>query len=93
MVATSIVSPLYATDHLDVSKVHVVDIDGISTRYYEDGAGSPLVLFSGGQIGSLYTIDSYSLNLDALAKHFRVIAVDKLGQGGTAGPLSDAAYT
>ena len=90
---TSIISPLYATDHLAASKLHVVDVDGIATRYYEDGVGVPLVLFAGGQIGSLYTIDSYSLNLDALARHFRVIAVDKLGQGGTAGPLRDADYT
>lgn len=93
MVAAPIISQLYATDHLDASKVRVVDVDGVSTRYYEDGSGAPLVLFSGGQIGSLYTIDSYSLNLDALAKHFRVIAVDKLGQGGTAGPLTDADFT
>lgn len=93
MVATSMISPLYAADHLDPAKLHFVDVDGVRTRYYEDGTGSPLVLFPGGQIGSLYTIDSYSLNLDALAKHFRVIAVDKLGQGGTAGPASDGDYT
>ena len=33
------------------------------TRYYEDGQGEPLVLFHGGEFGSLYTLDSWSLNL------------------------------
>lgn len=89
----STLSPVYASDHLDASKVKYVDADGVKTRYYEDGDGPPLVLFSGGQIGSIYTLDSYSLNFDTPAKHFRVIGMDKLGEGGTAGPLTDADFT
>ena len=70
-------------DTLDSQKIRFVDVDGIRTRYYEDGAGEPLVLFHGGHFGEWYSLDCWSLNLADLAKHFHVYAVDKLGQGST----------
>ena len=76
-------------DGLDASKLHFVDVDGIRTRYYEDGAGEPLVLFVGGEYGSYYSLDAWSLNLPGLARHFHVYAVDKLGQGHTDNPRTD----
>ncbi len=80
-------------DRLDPAKLRFVDVDGIRTRYYEDGAGEPLVIFHGGQFGSLYSLDCWSLNFDGLAERFHVYAVDKLGQGYTDPPLCDEDYT
>jgi 2-hydroxy-6-oxonona-2,4-dienedioate hydrolase len=82
-------------DGLDKSKLHFIDVDGVSTRYYDDGEGEPLILFSGGQFGFpfIYSLDHWSLNLSGLAPNFRVIALDKLGQGHTANPLSNEDYT
>jgi 2-hydroxy-6-oxonona-2,4-dienedioate hydrolase len=79
-------------DHLDQSKLKFVDVDGIRTRYYEDGAGEPLVLMHGGQVGTGYSLDSWSLVQPTLAQHFHVYALDKLGQGQTGNPKGDA-YT
>jgi 2-hydroxy-6-oxonona-2,4-dienedioate hydrolase len=81
-------------DGLDQAKIRYTDVDGVRTRYYEDGAGEPLVLISGGEFfGSPYSLDAWSLNLPELARHFRVIAIDKLGQGYTDNPKSEAEYT
>ncbi len=76
-------------DRLEASKLQFVDVDGVRTRYYEDGAGEPLVLIHGGQFGSQYSLDSWSLVLPALAAHFHVYALDKLGQGHTDNPRGD----
>jgi 2-hydroxy-6-oxonona-2,4-dienedioate hydrolase len=90
---TATLSTMYETDRFDTSKVRFIDVDGIHTRVYEAGSGPTLVLFSGGQIGSLYSIDSYSLNLEALAEDLHVIAIDKIGQGATGAPEDDANLT
>ncbi len=83
----------FVRDGLDARRLRVVDADGIATRVYEDGAGPPLLLLHGGDFGSLYSLDAWSLNLEALASRFRVVAFDKLGQGHTANPESDERYT
>jgi 2-hydroxy-6-oxonona-2,4-dienedioate hydrolase len=76
-------------DGLDRSKLKFIEVDGIRTRYYEDGAGEPLVLLHGGQFGSGYSLDAWSLVLPTLARHFHVYALDKLGQGQTGNPKGD----
>ena len=73
-------------DGLDPGNVHFVDVQGVPTRYYRAGSGEPLVLFHGGQFASLYSLDSWSLALPALAGKFEVFAIDKLGQGYTGNP-------
>jgi pimeloyl-ACP methyl ester carboxylesterase len=80
-------------DSLDQSRIHFVDVDGIRTRYYEDGQGEPLVLIHGGDFGSLYSLDAWSLNLPALARRFHVYAFDKLGQGHTDAPRGETDYS
>jgi pimeloyl-ACP methyl ester carboxylesterase len=40
-----------------------------------------------------YSLDAWSLNVGPLARHFRVYAVDKLGQGLTDNPRTDEEYT
>ena len=85
----------HVNDTLDGRKIRFIDIEGIKTRYYEDGNGEPLVLFNGGEFGLPfhYSLDCWSLNLPGLAKHFHVYAVDKLGQGHTENPRTDEEYT
>ena len=73
-----------------------IDVDGIRTRYLEAGEGEPLVLFHGGNMGSgnmAECAEDWELNLAGLSRHFRVVAVDKLGQGYTDNPRTDADYT
>lgn len=73
-----------------------IDADGIKTRYFEQGNGEPLVLWHGSHFGTQDACDSaldWELNFDALSEWFRVIAVDKLGQGHTDNPKTDADYT
>jgi 2-hydroxy-6-oxonona-2,4-dienedioate hydrolase len=80
-------------DGLEPGRLRFVEADGIRTRVYDAGEGEPLVLVHGGGFGSLYSLDGWSLNLPRLAERFRVLAFDKLGQGHTGNPESDAAYT
>jgi 2-hydroxy-6-oxonona-2,4-dienedioate hydrolase len=73
-----------------------VDVDGVQTRYFEAGAGEPILFIYGGNFGSADSASSaytWNLNIAALARRFRVIAVDKLGQGETGNPQRDADYT
>ena len=70
-----------------------VDVKGIKTRYFEAGSGESLVLIPGGQMSSCSSAYHWSLNFDVLREHFHVYAVDKLGQGYTDNPKSDADYT
>ena len=83
----------HVLDSLDTSKLNFVTVNGYRTRYYADGNGEPFVLFHGGQYASLYSLDSWSLALPALAENFRVIAVDKPGQGYTDNPPSPDRYS
>lgn len=74
-----------------------VDVQGVPTRYFEAGAGEPVVFIYGGNFGmadgasSAYT---WNLNLEPLAQAgYRAIAFDKLGQGETGNPMRDEDYT
>lgn len=80
-------------DSLDQSRISWTDVDGIRTRFYEDGEGEPLVLIHGGHFGFIDALDTWSLNLKELAKSFHVYAFDKIGQGYTGIPARDRDYT
>jgi 2-hydroxy-6-oxo-6-(2'-carboxyphenyl)-hexa-2,4-dienoate hydrolase len=80
-------------DKLDPAQLRHVDVGGVRTRVFEAGSGEPLLLIHGGQYGSFYSLDAWSLNLGPLARHFRVIAFDKLGQGHTGPPAEPDGYT
>ena len=56
-----------------------VDVDGIRTRYLHAGDGPPLLLIHGLGISA----DCWFYNIDALARHFSVFALDMLGHGFT----------
>ena len=73
-----------------------IDVDGITTCYYEQGEGPILVLFHGGNFGSNDAADcalDWALNFDGLSKKYHVFAIDKIGQGYTANPKNDGDYT
>jgi len=81
---------------MDFSQAKFIDVDGINTRYFDEGAGETVVLFHGGNFGSPHGADcaaDWDLNFDGLAEACRVIAVDKIGQGYTDNPETDADYT
>jgi 2-hydroxy-6-oxonona-2,4-dienedioate hydrolase len=66
-----------------------IDVDGVKTRYIDQGQGQPIVLVHGGAMGDLNTassLDDWRLNTDALSQKYRVIAFDRLGQGFSANP-------
>ena len=69
-----------------------VDVDGIRTRYFEGGSGEAMVLVHGGHFGSDISAIAWTPIFNHLARHFHVYAVDKLGQGHTGNPQSDADY-
>jgi len=73
-----------------------VDVGGIETCYYEAGDGPPLVLLHGGNTGSPDAADcalDWDTNFDALARRYRVFAIDKIGQGYTGNPKTDDGYS
>ena len=81
---------------MDFLQAKFVDVDGITTRYFDKGSGETVVLFHGGNFGSPHGADcaaDWNLNFDGLAEECRVIAVDKIGQGYTDNPETDDDYT
>lgn len=68
-----------------------VDVDGVRTRYFERGTGTPLVLVHGGHYGGLNSAEDWELNA-GLSEHFRLICVDKLGMGHTDPPSEEDQY-
>lgn len=69
-----------------------VDVDGYRTRYFDEGSGDPIVFVSGGEFGTLTGATGWALNFDDLRSDYRVVAVDKVGQGHTDNPRSPADY-
>jgi len=70
-----------------------VDVNGVKARYYEAGAGEPMVMIHGGFTAGSSTANVFSRNLAGLAKRFHVFAVDRLGSGMSGNPLKDDDYT
>jgi len=66
-----------------------VDAGGVRTHYLEAGSGAPgappLVLIHGGGAGADST-GNWSSTIPALARYFRVLALDMIGFGGTGKP-------
>lgn len=59
-----------------------VHIDGIRTHYFDEGRGDVVVLLHSGEFGACAEL-SWENTLHALARHYRVVAPDWLGYGGT----------
>lgn len=81
---------------LDMGEEKWIDVDGIRTRYFDQGEGERIVFFHGGHLGSASgasTARIWELNTSVLKGHRNVIAVDKFGQGWTDIPKRDEDYT
>lgn len=62
-----------------------IDVNGVSTHYYEAGSGEPLILIHGGGAGA----DAYGNwrgCMSDFARHFNVFAIDMIGFGFTDKP-------
>jgi len=62
-----------------------IDAGGVRTHYLEAGQGRPLVLIHGGGAGA-DSEGNWRGTIPAFARHYRVIALDMVGFGGTAKP-------
>ena len=72
------------------------DVDGVRTRYFDEGQGAPIVFIHGRQCGDASGGESaqdFDLNFTPLSKRYRCVAIDRLGQGFTDLPKRDADYT
>lgn len=71
-----------------------VDVDGVRTRYYDYGKGETIVLVHGGMgMGMSSTANNWSRNILGLSRRFRVLAVDRVGQGMTTVPVDEKLVT
>jgi len=78
--------PQWLDDMREADARHI-DVLGVRTRYFEAGSGPPMVLVHGGQPSSMDgTAWDWQQNFRALSRHFRVLALDRLGQGYTDHP-------
>jgi pimeloyl-ACP methyl ester carboxylesterase len=70
------------------AKGKTIDLDGKRTHYLERGEGEPLILLH----GFFYDSFMWASNIDALAKHFHVYALDLWGFGYSTRTLMDYSY-
>jgi len=93
--SASVAADDYRPRSVDMGPEQWIDVDGIRTRYFDQGHGRPVVFFLGGHYGGADagTARIWDLNFAALSKYLNVIAVDRLGQGFTDNPLRDEDYT
>lgn len=86
----------YVPKSSDMGEEKWIDVDGIKTRYFDEGTGERIVLIHGSQMGASDGASSartWALNFPVLAQYQNCIAFDKLGQGYTDNPKRDADYT
>jgi 2-hydroxy-6-oxonona-2,4-dienedioate hydrolase len=69
-----------------------IDVNGVTTRYYEAGEGEPLILVHGEGWSGHSSANTWSKTIPGLAKRFHVFAPDKLGSGMTGNPPDDKDY-
>lgn len=65
-----------------------IDVNGIRTRYYDEGRGDVLLLIHGSRFSPWGSANTWTRNVAGLAKKFRVLAPDKLCSGMTDNPKS-----
>lgn len=86
----------YLPASLDMGEEKWIDVDGYRTRYFDAGKGEPIVFVHGVQMGSTDGSSSartWELNFLVLAARHNTISLDRIGQGYTDNPKTDADYT
>lgn len=94
--AASPTDAAFAPSSQDMGEEKWIDVDGIRTRYFDQGTGEPIVMIHGAQMGApdgASSAKTWQLNHPVLSRHHNAIAFDKLGQGYTDNPKRDADYT
>ena len=69
---------------MHIPKDRTIKIGAVSTRYWMDGEGPPVILIH----GLSNSIEDWLLNFQEIAAHHRVYALDLIGHGRTDKPLS-----
>lgn len=69
------------------------DVAGIRSAYRDTGSGIPVLLIHGGDPRATSNLDDWGRYAELLSQNFRVVAVDKLGQGYTDNPLDPSGFT
>jgi pimeloyl-ACP methyl ester carboxylesterase len=82
----SAAQPASKTASIGGFEAKFVEVNGINTRYYDQGSGDPLLLVHGGPWEGTSSANDWSRNIEGLAKQFRVLAPDNLGNGATGNP-------
>lgn len=80
----------------DMGEARWTEVAGIRTRYFQAGSGAPVVFLHGGSFGSrdaVCTARDWAPVFQDLAEGFEVLSLDRLGQGFTDQPKTDADYT
>jgi 2-hydroxy-6-oxonona-2,4-dienedioate hydrolase len=86
----------YNPVNADMGSEKWLDVGGIRTRYFDHGSGEPVVFIHGAHMGAgdgASSAKTWALNFPVLRNWHNVIAFDKLGQGYTDNPKTDADYT
>ena len=65
------------------------DVNGVRTRYYDEGSGEPMVLVHGSGFAGTASANTWAPVIGLLAKRYHVYAPDKLASGMTDNPKSD----
>jgi 2-hydroxy-6-oxonona-2,4-dienedioate hydrolase len=65
-----------------------VDVNGIRTRYYDEGQGEVMLMIHGSRFSPWGSANTWTRNIPGLSKKFRVLAPDKLCAGMTDNPKS-----
>ena len=75
------------------NKAKFVDVNGVRTRYFDQGTGQTILFVHGGQAGGyLNSAQKWEQNFHELSENYRVIALDRLGQGQTQGLAAPQDY-
>ncbi len=71
------------------AEAQFIEVNGVRTRYFDKGDGPVLLLVHGGQPSAAdFNAWEWQQNFDGLAEDFRVIALDRIGQGYTDNPAN-----
>jgi len=80
----------------DMGPERWIEAGGYRTRYFDQGKGERIVFIHGVQMGvtdGSSSARTWNLNFPALAATHNVISLDRIGQGYTDNPRTDADYT
>ena len=85
--AATIPSAMLETGSI-IYQAKLIDVDGIRTRYYDEGQGEVMLMIHGSRFSPWGSANTWTRNIGGLSKRFRILAPDKLCSGMTDNPKS-----